>query len=479
MPESLRNWFQLAAWYGSLNLENQLLYDEITRLWHGFKPEGYWVELSKEDYNHLVYDGLRNRRETLTQQLQRMGQFTGAAIMGRPGSLRVNKEEVDSGLRIQLARPLPKPALEIIGTPEGMVNLRTGESFPHNPAHNLRASTAVNPGKGPIAVQKRIASEYFGKTMTPPNFNTFCRQLGLTLSGESQSHHPIALLKGPQGSGKGHIIHTVRTAFGSYALTASDALLREPHGGPDGEGATLIKTDPRFLMHDEIFGSGADRTSEGRLNRLTGGNEISAKPLYINTPVYGVPHFTIWSASVDVPRWQLDGGIGRRLTIIETSGELQESDKHHNSKVPQEVLEALVAIAIDEARKYYEEEAAGRYIAPQGDPRTLAQLKQTMDPHADWIANAGDLHGVTIQSALARCQRETGADPISSNLFSRKLRRTGIWWTGRPTAGEHRTTSIIYRDKEPIPTEIRDLEAERTKQEGRAHTKQACSHGSC
>ena len=122
--------------------------------------------------------------------------------------------------------------------------------------------------------------------------------------------------KGRGRNGKGAIAELIKHAFGDYFAVIDMAFFTQPRKSSSAASPELAdKKGKRYLLSTEPEAS--EKIQISKLKHLTGGDTISARPLYC-PPVYFKPQFGIFFQTNDMPDLsKIDGGAEKRVEVFE------------------------------------------------------------------------------------------------------------------------------------------------------------------
>jgi len=195
----------------------------------------------------------------------------------------VRRCESDAGVRGVLALAAALPPLSatvadldadpyLLNTASGTVDLRTGQSRPHDPGDRITkvAGAGYVPDAGTEHWQRFLAD-----VLPDPDVRGFLQRLiGLSLAGKV-IEHVLPIFTGTGRNGKGTFVRVVSEALGDYAIEAEPELFiardrAHPTGQLDLRGvrlATCQETDD------------GKRLAVATVKRLTGGDVIRARAM--------------------------------------------------------------------------------------------------------------------------------------------------------------------------------------------------------
>lgn len=106
----------------------------------------------------------------------------------------------------------------LLNTPDGIVDLRTGETSEHDPNQYMTRCTAVAPAEGDAPLWDKFLDE---ATAGDRELQRYLQRLiGYALTG-LKTEHNLAFLYGSGGNGKGVFLNTIAGIFDSYGKAAS------------------------------------------------------------------------------------------------------------------------------------------------------------------------------------------------------------------------------------------------------------------
>lgn len=159
-----------------------------------------------------------------------------------------------------------------IGTPDGMVDLRTGEMLPPDATAYIRRYTAVSPAPTPHCPE--WDKFLLAATRGDLGLIRFMRQwAGYCLTGDTREH-ALMFIYGPGGNGKSVWLNTIAGIMGTYTVNA-------PMDTFTASSQDKHPTDLARLAGARMVS--ANETEEGRawaevrIKALTGGDNIAAR----------------------------------------------------------------------------------------------------------------------------------------------------------------------------------------------------------
>lgn len=282
------------------------IYDRATGTWKA-DPDGVLVQqLGKQTARGWFRDVARDEKdEGLLRHALRSNSRNKIAAM------------------IDLARGEPELVVSIakfdrnsflLNCANGIVNLQTGELSPHDPGKHLTKSTGVRyDPHAPASRWERFLREVFDND---EDLIAFVQRLaGYFLTGDVREHiAPIA--EGSGCNGKSIFVGTLLAAMGNYGHRAdSSLLLQSPQARRSDQASPEIAAlrGVRLAVCSET-GHGR-KLNEPLVKELTGGDRLSARPLYCN-PISFDPTHKLLLVTNCLPHTTDDPALWRRLRRV-------------------------------------------------------------------------------------------------------------------------------------------------------------------
>jgi putative DNA primase/helicase len=157
----------------------------------------------------------------------------------------------------------------LLNTPDGVVDLRSGEVYEHDRgALHTKVTAASLGGECP-----RFLS-FLERIQPDPNVRAYLQRLaGYALTGSARDH-VLPFWYGVGRNGKGTLAHALRAALGDYAIEIPAETLMESHHERHPTELAQLR-GARLVVGSEV--DTGRRWNEARLKRLTGGDPISAR----------------------------------------------------------------------------------------------------------------------------------------------------------------------------------------------------------
>jgi len=331
----------------------------------------------------------------------------------------------------------------LLNCPNGVLDLRTGQLAPHNPALLLTKMTgaAYLPGAtGPAFAR------FLERVQPDPGMRAFlARLLGHTLEGRVVSHI-LPIFHGEGGNGKGTLInHAVLPALGDYADAADAGLLTartfdaHPTGVADLCGLRLA------VLHETDAGR---HLAEGTVKRLTGGDRLKARRMREDFWSFDPSHTFVMLTNHKPIVTGTDEGIWRRVRLVPWDVVIpdDERDEHLPAKLAAE-LEAVLAWLVAGYRDWQ----AHGLAEPQQVTTATAAYRQDSDALRRFIdqrcLTGPHFHtgSTELFTAWSKWCADEGENPGSQTAFATALQNKGLDKT-KDRAGRMRWRGIGLAD---------------------------------
>jgi P4 family phage/plasmid primase-like protien len=296
-----------------------------------------WLRYAWSWKSWMVYDGQRWREDVLRQAERAVVAHACAA------AAQFNTATLANGKTIReierLARSDPRLAIGadvwdadpwLLNTPGGVIDLKTGETRPHDPSLYLTKMTSVAP-------EKKVSPHWLAfLEKTTGGEKTYTRYLqklcGYALTGDI-SEQKVFFPFGEGQNGKSVLWNTVADIMADYARTAaietfaSSRSDRHPTELAYLRGARLV-----IAMETEP----GRRWREGVIKRLTGGDKVAARFMHKDFFEYR-PQFTLVIFGNHKPKFSsVDKSIRRRFRLLPFT--MVIADEEVNKHLPEQLV---------------------------------------------------------------------------------------------------------------------------------------------
>lgn len=387
---------------GSLAIEGKSsTEDSLAREWVANNSRDWRFDHGIQRWFH--WDGSRWRADDTREALQSIRVHVGLAACasdGRKPQPGLAKAGVAKGTetfcqidrRIAVQHDVWDNDPFLLGTPAGVIDLRTGQNCGGDRSAMITRATSIAPMQGAPARWLQFLSEVTNGDAELADFLHLA--LGYCLTGSTREH---ALFFGYGGgkNGKSVLLNTVTRIMGDYATTAAMDTFASSKN--DKHPTELARLDGARLVAASETEEGR-AWAEARIKQLTGGDRIAAR--YMRQDFFEfTPRFKLFIVGNFRPRLHnVDEATRRRFNIIPFLNVPPKPDLDLESKLAAEHSQILSWL-IEGARQWHE----------RGLPKPAAVTAATESYFDDQ-----DLIGQWISD---RCEVRTGAMGKVSDLF--------------------------------------------------------------
>lgn len=310
-------------------------------------------------------------------------------------------------------------------TPEGIINLRTGELRPADKSTDLHTrQTTVSMG----AVPTPLWSKFLSEVIEDEERIAYIQELlGAALFGDSR-FHVLPVLVGTGANGKSTILDVVAKILGDYSATMPENFLLETGSSAHPTEIARLR-GVRFAVASETRPDG--RFNESRVKMLTGGDMLSAR--FMNQNFFDFkPTHTLFLAVNHLPEVKSGGdGFWRRLRKIDFKKTIPANKRKENLAdlmVAQEgagILKWMVEGAVRITQQGMTEPAEVR-IATQAYRHEEDHLAKFLDEKVLQVDKASVTKTAVFNAYREWCG-QNGEKALPQNNFNRELKsRLGV-----------------------------------------------------
>ena len=324
----------------------------------------------------------------------------------------------------------------------GVLDLRSGELRPHDPADLLTKMTGAEYDPGAAGAQ---FTRFLERVQPDPEMRAYLARLtGQSLEGRVVTHI-LPIHHGAGANGKSTYFAAVEAALGDYAGPADPELLAartfdaHPTGVADLFGLRLA------VLHESDHGR---RMAEGTVKRLTGGDRLKARRMREDFWSFDPSHTFAMLTNHKPVISGTDEGIWRRVRLVPWNVVIPEHERDEllGDRLKLE-LSAVLAYLVDGYRLWRERGL--------DDPQQVLQATEAYRADSDALARFIDQRCLTgpnfhvrssdLFTAWAKWCTTEGVESGSNKAFTESLQnrgfdtkrtRVGIVWSGLGLEGD-------------------------------------------
>ncbi len=317
----------------------------------------------------------------------------------------------------------------VIGTPNGMILLETGEFVEPNRSNLITKATNVCPENNPPIIWLGFLKRIFADDEELIGF--IKRLCGYALTGQTCEER-LFFCYGTGANGKSKFLETLFYIFGDYARRAPSTLFLESRNEQHPTSMAGLQ-GARLVLGSELPSS--KTWNEETLKDLTGGDTITARRMRQDFFDF-IPQFTLMIAGNHQPRLKnVDESMTRRITLIPFNITIpkEERDQKLGEKLKAEAG-AILNWCAEGAVEYFDKglaipnsilQASKEYIENEDITGEFIQLflensgdREKFDDvykaYREWMADAGNNH-IKRDRAFKKELVERGFDIKRSN----------------------------------------------------------------
>lgn len=339
----------------------------------------------------------------------------------------------------------------LLNTPKGVIDLKSGETMPHDARYRLTTMTQVTPEEHPTPMFDAFLDRVF---CTDPDLIAFVQKaLGSALVGKVYNENLI-IANGTGANGKSTLFNTVQYLLGDYATSIDPDLLMSSKASEQQVGMAMLQ-GRRFAVAQET--EEGQRLRSSMLKRLVSTDTMVAKRLYKDPHEFTPTHMLVLSTNHLPKVSSTDTGTWRRIVVLPFEAVIPPGEMitDFHSLLMEREGEGILRWLVAGAKLFYEE---GCDIPDK--PAAVLRASAEYRSDEDWIANflgdcctPGDPHDETTftrHNDLYRAYQHWGKDHgesyiRSANAFGKALQIGG--WRADPKwfdPERKNTTKIWY-----------------------------------
>lgn len=381
------------------------------------------VEMMKEE--HHLYTDDENVEKSFIKHVQKS---------------RSSKSKKDMIKELQHRIPITPADFDrnknIFNTPNGILNLRTGELADHDPkAYISKISTVECIEKSDCPVWIKFLDDIFLGDSELIRY--IQKAIGYSLTGSTEEQCAF-FCYGNGRNGKSTFLDAISDIMGDYACNIQPETIMVKQG-PQGANSDVARLKgARFVTTVEP--NEGVRLNEGLLKQLTGGDKVTARFLY-GSEFEFTPEFKLWMGTNHKPIIRGgDLGIWRRIHLIPFAARIEENqiDKQLKYKLKTE-YPAILKWAVDGALLWQRE---GLEL-PDAVKQAVNEYKSEMDVIAAFVEDeiietAGETRASDVYHKYSEWANENNQYKMSSTKFGTEFgkkyekfrKRDGFYYRG-------------------------------------------------
>lgn len=339
----------------------------------------------------------------------------------------------------------------VIGTPSGVIDLKSGQHRAARPEDYVTKSTSIEPGGDCPAWRAFLRTATGGDTELEQYLHRLC---GYALTG-SVREHSLHFAYGPGGSGKGTFSNTIAHILADYSVATSiETFTASNYDRHPTELAAL--QGARLVVCNET--ERGRHWAESRIKELTGGDTISARFMRQDFFTFK-PTFKIFISGNYRPHMRPDAAMRRRFQLVPFNAQIPRDQIDHDlsNKLEREaggILAWMVEGCVAWQREGLKPppavvEASEEYFADEAEDAIAMWLRDCCE--TDEGAEAP--HGVLYRSFKFYAE-QAGERPGSSKAFGKELRSKKF--ESRRTSQGVLVSGLTLRTPCPPPMPVRE-----------------------
>jgi putative DNA primase/helicase len=314
-----------------------------------------------------------------------------------------------------------------LNTPNGIVNLQTGQLTPATPAslHTRITTCTPDPTADLTAWTTFLTDTFADDTQLIAYLQRLLGYSAIGLIGP----HVLPFCHGSGGNGKGVFLEVIQKILGDYATTApAGFLMARAHTSHETEIARLAGA--RMVLCSEV--NEDDHFDEAKVKQLTGGDTLTARFMRADHFTF-TPTHQLWLMGNSQPAVRSGGrAFWRRLRLIPFDQEVPEEKQVDDLQglLANEHGPAILAWVIAGAVEY----ARAGLREPESVKSATAEYAHDQDTVGRFLEERCHVGGGTtvqlkasiIRSAYEKWCTDAGEQPVTAKSFGLALRRRSI-----------------------------------------------------
>ncbi|MBB3899963.1 phage/plasmid primase, P4 family [Roseococcus suduntuyensis] len=306
----------------------------------------------------------------LVRKLNRSAEFKTKAITGKASFAASVERFAQADRAFAVTTEKWDRARDLLGTPGGTVDLRTGIMRPAAREDHITKTTAIAPAETADCPTWRAFLDQ--ATANDAGLIRFLQQwCGYCLSGSTREH-ALLFIYGPGGNGKSVFLNTLAGILADYVASAAMDTFTSSPGDKHPTDLAMLR-GARLVTATETEEGRA--WAEARIKQMTGGDPVTARFMRQDFFTY-TPQFKLTIAGNHKPALRnVDEAARRRFNIVPFLHKPETPDRHLEHKLKAEwpgILRWMIegcldwqehglvrpAIVVDATAEYFEQQDA-------------------------------------------------------------------------------------------------------------------------
>ena len=310
---------------------------------------------------------------------------------------------------------------DLLNTPSGVVDLRTGDLTPHDPRLMItRVTVAEYTNKTDCPRWEQFLEDIFLGDRELIRYMQKAIGYSITASDVEQT---LFFAHGDGSNGKSTFFETIAGCLGDYVANAQPQTFLVK-GQSNGISSDLARLKGARMVTVPEPQEGL-RLDEGLVKQLTGGNRLTARKLYAEEMEFK-PDFKIWFETNHKPVIRgTDRGIWRRICLIPFAAQITPDrvDKLLKYKLMRE-YPGILAWMVEGALAWQRE---GLGTPPACIQDAVADYRNEMDVFSAFLSEctqpSGEVSSGDLYRAYVDWARESNEYVMSATKFGRECRK--------------------------------------------------------
>lgn len=322
----------------------------------------------------------------------------------------------------------------LLGTPGGVVDLRTGKLRQGRRADMIARAAGVAPADEGARSEEWEAFLRSAFPDDPPMWDFLQRLAGYCLTGLTREER-FFFFHGSGRNGKGTFLETLYALLGEYAATAPASLFLS--NSKEKPGHFLASIDGARMVWASEIEEGRS-WNEALLKGITGGDTLTAERKYCD-PYDFAPQAALLIAGNTQPNFRgVDQAVRSRVALVPFAQSFAgKEDRGLKARLREKEAPAVMRWAVDGARLYLEsglalpktvEDASREYMDSEDDILCFVEEECEKDPDA-WTPTQ------LVHDRFCQWQEKRRIRPWGQRTLTQKLKKQGFQVTKRDVSG--------------------------------------------